>query len=368
LTRSYAEVDKALANPKSFKNKFLGMSNNSMKDDTFSFLRTLTIVNFSGLFLTRYGAVLPRVQDRFTSKAEVTAVATFLVQTGAVTKGYKEFDLQVKVFCDHFKSHVFAKALIASKTTGEIQVSKITPSKELAELRQNVLGLQALVREHTMRIDQLESRLNETTPDTGNGAANTPKDAPIRNYLITTKNPDDAREGNAMSPSPGSFPKTANETSVQPITESANGATIAASTTAAVVYDAIVDASTTRPPPEPAASAASNANKKRPAPESTEVSTGEDITRAKKARTSNDNLTDSATATPIAKPKRDAQLDKNSEADNDTATAKPKTDAQQEENSDDDMKPAAQSDKDSSSSGFASSSISSSDDDSNADL
>jgi hypothetical protein len=362
LTRSYAEVDKALANPKSFKNKFLGMSNNSMKDDTFSFLRTLTIVNFSSLFLTRYGAVLPRVQDRFTSKAEVTAVATFLVQTGAVSKGYKGFDLQVKVFCDHFKSHVFAKALIASKTTGEIQVSKITPSKELAELRQNVLGLQALVHEHQKRIDQLESRLNETTQYTGNGATNTPKDAPIRNYLITTKNPDDAREGNAMSPSPDSCPQTANETSTRN-QESPNGATIAASTTAAVVYDAIVDASTTRPPPEPAASAASNANKKRPAPESTEVSTGEDITRAKKARTSNDNLTDSATATPIAKPKRDAELDKNSEDDNDTATAQPKTDAQQEENSDDDMKPPAQSDMDSSSSGFSSSSSSSSDDD-----
>jgi hypothetical protein len=119
------------------------------------------------------------------------------------------------------------------------------------------------VREHKTRIDQLESRLNEITQDAGNGAANTPKDAPIHNYLITTQNPDDARKGNAMSPSPDSLPKTANETSIQPITESPNGATInkaaAASTTDAVAYHGIVDASTTRPPPEPAASAASNA-------------------------------------------------------------------------------------------------------------
>jgi hypothetical protein len=304
-------------------------------------------------------------------------VANFLVETGAVKNGYKEFDLQVKEFCDNFKSHVFAKALIASRTTGEIQVSKITPSKELAELRQNVLGLQALVREHKTRIDQLESRLNETTQDTGNGAANTPKDAPIRNYLITTQNSDDARNGSAMSPFPDSFPKTANETSIQPITESPNSATInkaaAASTIDAVASHDTVDASTTRPPPESAASAASNANKKRPAPESAEVNAGEDNTRAKKARTSKANLTDSATDTPIAKPKSDAQLDKSSDDDNDTATAKPKKDVQPDQDSEDDTKPAAQPDKDSNddsssaswkqSGGFTSSASSSSEDD-----
>jgi hypothetical protein len=236
------------------------------------------------LYLARYGTVLPKVKDRFTGPAEINAVATFLVATGAVNKT-QDFDLQVKAFCANFKSHIFAKALIATKTKGEIQVTKITPSKELSELRQDVRGLQALVRENKARIDQLESRSNEIIHDTGNVPANTPKDAGIQNPVITLHKPDEASEGNALRPSTDSptsvtgtkaaalapdstlkiaaVSKTADETSegdaLQPFTNSPTSATRkkaaadlpdSPSNVDAVAANATADANKKRPPPE----------------------------------------------------------------------------------------------------------------------